>query len=37
MVMLTGQSCLALVAQVLLVDYICGEMPEYCGYYSKFV
>jgi hypothetical protein len=38
MTTLTGQSCWALVAQALLVDfYLCAEMPEYYGCCGKFV
>jgi hypothetical protein len=37
MVTLTDQSCWALVAQALLVDYLCAEMLEYCDCYGKFV
>jgi hypothetical protein len=37
MVTLTSKSCLALVAQALLVKLLCPEMPEYCVCYGKFV
>jgi hypothetical protein len=38
MATLLGQFCRALVAQVLLVDYIlCAEMSKYCGCCGKFV
>jgi hypothetical protein len=35
---LTGQSCWALVAQVLLVYFnVCIEMPEFCDYCGKWM
>ena len=38
MAMLTGKTCGALVAQALLVNYLCADdTPEYCGCCGKFV
>jgi hypothetical protein len=34
---LMGKSCRALVAQSLLVKFLCAEMPEYCGRCGKFM
>jgi hypothetical protein len=38
MTILMGQSCWALIAQYLLVDFqMCIEMPEFCDCCSKWV